>query len=167
MEHMLTIFTIINLIINLGVFAIFELKKPSVRDFLPLVVVCAAASLGRVIFSFIPQVQPVTALVIITGSAYGSLYGYVTGSLCALMNVMLKDSVLTADSMTARGYGSKHRRLYDRYSFSIRDIIFIFISALLFICAVFFSQIIIPLILAPLFYNLYEEILWKYYQLKI
>lgn len=88
-------------------------------------------------------------------------------TLNALMNVMLKDSVLTADSMTARGYGSKHRRLYDRYVFSIRDIIFIIVSVALFICAVFFSQIIIPLILAPLFYNLYEEILWKYYQSKI
>lgn len=104
MEHMLTIFTIIYLIINLAVFAVFELKKPSVRDFLPLVVVCAAASLGRVIFSFIPQVQPVTALIIITGSAYGSLYGYVTGSLCALIsNMMLGQGPWTLFQMTAWG----------------------------------------------------------------
>lgn len=104
MEHMLTILIIVNLIINIAVLAIFELKKPAVKDFLPLVVICAGASLGRVIFSFIPQIQPVTVLVIITGSAYGGLYGYVTGSLCALIsNMMLGQGPWTPFQMTAWG----------------------------------------------------------------
>lgn len=104
MEHMLTILIIVNLIINIAALTIFELKKPAVREFLPLVVICAGASLGRVIFSFIPQIQPVTVLVIITGSAYGSLYGYVTGSLCALIsNMMLGQGPWTPFQMTAWG----------------------------------------------------------------
>ena len=104
MEHMLTILIIINIIINIAIFAIFELKKPAVRDFLPLVVICAGASLGRVIFSFMPQIQPVTVLVIITGSAYGSLYGYITGSLCALIsNMMLGQGPWTFFQMTGWG----------------------------------------------------------------
>lgn len=88
-------------------------------------------------------------------------------TLNALMNVMLYDSALTADSMTARGYGSKHRRLYKRYNICMEDVVFIIISALLFILAVFFKSFIIPLILAPVFYNIYKEIAWKYYQSKI
>lgn len=104
MEHMLIILIIINLIINIFALAIFELKKPAIREFLPLVVICTGACLGRVIFSFIPQIQPVTALVIITGSAYGSLYGYITGSLCALIsNMMLGQGPWTLFQMTAWG----------------------------------------------------------------
>lgn len=104
MEHMLTILIIANLIINIFALAVFELKKPAIREFLPLVVICTGASLGRVIFSFIPQLQPVTALVIITGSAYGSLYGYITGSLCALIsNMMLGQGPWTLFQMTAWG----------------------------------------------------------------
>ena len=103
-KHMLTILIIINIIINIFFLGLFELKRPAVRDFLPLVVICAAASLGRVIFSFIPQVQPVTVLVIITGSAYGCLYGYVTGSLCAVIsNMMLGQGPWTLFQMTAWG----------------------------------------------------------------
>lgn len=104
MEYMLTILIIVNLIINISAFAVFELKKPAIREFLPLVVICAAASLGRAVFSLIPQVQPVTALVIITGSAYGSLYGYITGSLSALIsNMMLGQGPWTLFQMTAWG----------------------------------------------------------------
>ncbi len=84
-----------------------------------------------------------------------------------LMSVMLKDSVLTADSMTARGYGLKRRKLYKRYSICIEDIVFIITALLLFISAVFFRLFIMPLILAPVIYNIFKEISWKYYQWKI
>lgn len=104
MENMLLVFIIINLIINGIFFVIFEVKRPSVKDFIPLAVICAASSLGRLVFSFIPQVQPVTSLVIITGSAYGSLYGYITGALCALIsNMMLGQGPWTVFQMTAWG----------------------------------------------------------------
>lgn len=88
-------------------------------------------------------------------------------TLNTLMNVMLHDSVLTADSMTARGYGTKHRRLYKRYNLCMEDVVFIITSTLLFILSLFFRIFIIPLILAPVFYNIYKEIAWKYYQSKI
>lgn len=104
MENLTLIFVIINLIINGVFFTIFELKKPDVKDFIPITVICAAASLGRLVFSFIPQVQPVTALVIISGSAYGGLYGYITGSLCALIsNMLLGQGTWTLFQMTGWG----------------------------------------------------------------
>ena len=45
----------------------FERRKPSVKDILPVVVMVAVASAGRVVFNFLPQIQPVTAIVIIMG----------------------------------------------------------------------------------------------------
>ena len=88
-------------------------------------------------------------------------------TLNTLMNVMLYDSILTADSMTARGYGLKQRKLYKRYTVCIEDVFFTIIAVLLFISACFFRLFIIPLILAPVFYNIFKEISWKYYQWKI
>lgn len=88
-------------------------------------------------------------------------------TLNTLMNVMLYDSILTADSMTARGYGLKHRKLYKRYTVCTTDVIFTIIALLLFISALFFRLFIIPLILAPVIYNIFKEISWKYYQWKI
>ena len=104
MDNLLYLFLTIHILINLSFFVFFELQKPSVRDFIPIAVICSGASLGRLIFSFIPQVQPVTVLVIITGAAYGPLYGYITGSLCALFsNMLLGQGLWTFFQMTAWG----------------------------------------------------------------
>lgn len=104
MENFLLITIIINLIINIFFFVVFELKRPSVKEFIPLAVICSAASLSRLIFSFIPQVQPVTVLVAISGSAYGPIYGYITGSLCALLsNMFLGQGPWTVFQMTGWG----------------------------------------------------------------
>lgn len=94
----------IMLIINLVFFLLFERTKPKPADILPIVVICCGASLGRVIFAVIPQVQPVTALVIIMGSVYGCRKGYVTGALCALMsNLFLGQGPWTLFQMTGWG----------------------------------------------------------------
>jgi energy-coupling factor transport system substrate-specific component len=90
--------------INLWFFFLFEREKPKTEDILPIVVVCTGASLGRVIFALIPQVQPVTTLVIIMGSVYGARKGYVTGALCALIsNMFLGQGPWTLFQMTAWG----------------------------------------------------------------
>ncbi len=90
--------------INLIFFVLFERTKPKPKDILPMVVICCGASLGRVIFNVLPQVQPVTALVIVAGSVYGCRIGYVTGALCALVsNLFLGQGPWTLFQMTAWG----------------------------------------------------------------
>ena len=65
-------------------FVSFESRRPALRDIMPVIIICTLASAGRVIFGFLPQVQPVTAIVIITGICYGRQTGFLTGALCAL-----------------------------------------------------------------------------------
>lgn len=104
MENFMLITIIINLLINLIMLLIFELKRPSIKTILPMVVIVSASSLGRLVFSFIPQIQPVTALIIISGSSFGSLFGFVSGSLSALVsNMFLGQGTWTLYQMTAWG----------------------------------------------------------------
>lgn len=92
------------LFLNIIFFVLFEMERPKPKDILPMVVVCCGAALGRVIFALIPQVQPVTSLVIIMGSVYGCRRGYVTGALCALLsNLFLGQGPWTLFQMTAWG----------------------------------------------------------------
>ena len=83
----------------------FERRKPSVKDILPVVVMVAVASAGRVVFNFLPQIQPVTAIVIIMGVYCGKQTGFLTGSLCALVsNLFLGQGPWTGGS-AGRGFG--------------------------------------------------------------
>lgn len=92
------------LLINALFFLAFERTHPQPKDILPIVVICCGASLGRVVFALVPQVQPVTALVIVAGSVYGCRKGYVTGALCALVsNLFLGQGPWTLFQMTAWG----------------------------------------------------------------
>lgn len=104
MNNLLLITGGIMLLINALFFLGFEKEKPKPQDILPIVVICCSAALGRVVFAVIPQVQPVTALVIITGSVFGVKRGYVTGALCALVsNIFLGQGPWTLFQMTAWG----------------------------------------------------------------
>lgn len=104
MNHLLIITCSSMLLINLIFFILFEREKPGPEDILPMVVICCGAALGRVVFAVIPQVQPVTALVIIMGSVYGCRKGYMTGALCALVsNLFLGQGPWTLFQMTAWG----------------------------------------------------------------
>lgn len=91
-------------IIILGYFLCFELKKPSVQRIMPIVILVALGSVGRIVFAFIPQVQPTTAIVIIAGATLGSTDGFMTGALCALVsNVILGQGPWTPFQMIAWG----------------------------------------------------------------
>ena len=82
----------------------FERRKPSVKDILPVVVMVAVASAGRVVFNFLPQIQPVTAIVIIMGVYCGKQTGFLAGSLCALVsNLFLGQGPWTPFQMLAWG----------------------------------------------------------------
>lgn len=69
-------------------FASFEHAKPRPRDFMPIVVLAAIAAAGRVLFGPIPNVMPVTAIVIIAGACFGKEAGFLTGALSALASNM-------------------------------------------------------------------------------
>lgn len=91
-------------IIILGYFLCFELKKPSVQRIMPIVILVALGSVGRIVFAFIPQVQPTTVIVIIAGAALGSADGFMTGALCALVsNVIMGQGPWTPFQMIAWG----------------------------------------------------------------
>lgn len=86
------------------VFIITERRGVKLRELMPVVVMSAIASVGRVIFTFIPQVQPVTAVVIIMGMCYGAQSGFITGALTAFAsNIFMGMGPWTVWQMCAWG----------------------------------------------------------------
>lgn len=67
-------------------FLSFERKRPSAREIVPIAVLSATAALGRVIFAPFPSFKPTSAIVIITGIAFGPQAGFVTGAAAALVS---------------------------------------------------------------------------------
>ncbi len=100
-----TIVSFMGVLLILAVFFIvFERRKPKAREIIPIAVMCAVASVGRVIFNFIPQVQPVTVIVIIMGACFGKQAGFMTGALSALVsNMILGQGFWTPFQMLAWG----------------------------------------------------------------
>ncbi|MBQ6380102.1 MAG: ECF transporter S component [Clostridia bacterium] len=70
-------------------FLLIEKKKLPLSTFLPVVVMVAIGSIGRIIFGFIPNVQPVTVIVVIMGLCYNPESGFLTGALSALVSNMV------------------------------------------------------------------------------
>lgn len=62
----------------------YELKKPRAREWIPLAVMAALASVGRVVFAPIPFFKPTSAIIIITASVFGAEAGFLTGAISAL-----------------------------------------------------------------------------------
>lgn len=101
----LTLYSMLTaLLICILFFIAFELSHPKPEIILPMVVLCTAASIGRLIFAFIPQVQPVTVIVILTGYYLGSSYGFICGSLVAVIsNITLGQGPWTPFQMLGWG----------------------------------------------------------------
>lgn len=89
-------------------------------------------------------------------------YGAIVFSL--LLSVMLEDSAITADSMIARGYISGRRRLFKKYIFHAEDIIIALISSCLFTLIFLSEDFIVLLVLLPVFYNMYRELIEKFFK---
>lgn len=64
----------------------FERGKTGARELVVIAVMTAISVLGRLIFAPIPGFKPVTAVVIITGMAYGMQAGFLTGALTAIVS---------------------------------------------------------------------------------
>lgn len=64
----------------------FEKKEHSVTKLLLIAAMTALSVGGRLLFSAVPGLKPVTAMVIITGLYFGSEAGFLTGSMAALLS---------------------------------------------------------------------------------
>lgn len=63
---------------------IYEMKKPQAREWIPIAVMAALASVGRVAFAPTPFFKPTSAIIIITASVFGPEAGFLTGAISAL-----------------------------------------------------------------------------------
>lgn len=91
--------------------------------------------------------------------------------LSVLLSVMLEDSVDTALSMDARGYGKGKRTSYLCYAFGIMDGILLASTAAMAVIYVCkppeFKVYMAVFLLLPVIYNIAKELQWKFYQSKI
>lgn len=84
--------------------ASFEASRPALRQLMPTAVLAAVAAAGRVLFSPIPDVKPVSAIAILAGAALGRRSGFVVGALAALAsNVFFGQGPWTPWQMYAWG----------------------------------------------------------------
>ncbi|MGI6157039.1 MAG: ECF transporter S component [Saccharofermentanales bacterium] len=73
---------------NVPFFVHYERSHPKAREILPIVVMAAIATAGRLIFGPLPSFKPVSAIVIVTALAFGRRSGYMCGALTALASNM-------------------------------------------------------------------------------
>lgn len=62
-------------------FMIFEHRRPQAREVVVIAVMASLAVAGRAAFFMIPQVKPITAIIMITGICLGPEAGFLTGAL--------------------------------------------------------------------------------------
>ena len=70
------------LFVTMGV----ERSAPRLRQIMPVVVLAAVAAVGRMLFAPVPDVKPVTAIIIVAGTALGARAGFSVGALAALVS---------------------------------------------------------------------------------
>ncbi len=77
---------IIAVLCNIPFLLNFEKSKTNTREVVLIAVMVALTVVSRLIFAPLPSFKPVTAMVIITGIAFGGRAGYVTGAMSALLS---------------------------------------------------------------------------------
>jgi len=65
-------------------FMSLEMRKPKARDIVPIAVMAALGTVGRMLFVWAPNFKPTTAIIIISGMAFGPQAGFLTGAVSAL-----------------------------------------------------------------------------------
>lgn len=101
--YLLTSFVIIGLII-LPQYKKFEKSKLNSRNIVVSALIIAIASASRLPFATIPNVQPVSMIVILTGYIFGANTGFIVGSMTALVsNMILGQGPWTPWQMVAWG----------------------------------------------------------------
>lgn len=85
--YFISFLVLIEMMIPFGV--AFETRKVSARDLVTVAVLCALAAVGRTAFFMMPNFNPVIAIVIICGVAFGCETGYITGAVTMLVSNMV------------------------------------------------------------------------------
>jgi len=82
----------------------YERSRPPARMVALVAALAALAALGRDAFAAVPDVKPITAIVLVTGIAFGAAPGFATGALAALAsNVLLGEGPWTPWQMLGWG----------------------------------------------------------------
>lgn len=82
----------------------FEGRKPQSRELVVISVLCALGVAGRAAFFMLPQFKPVTAIAIISGTAFGGETGFLVGAVTMLAsNVLFGQGPWTPWQMLAMG----------------------------------------------------------------
>lgn len=70
---------------------VFDKKKAQARDMVPIALMAAICVVGRAAFAIVPlpNFKPVSAIIIISGVAFGPEAGYLTGALAAILSNFL------------------------------------------------------------------------------
>ena len=74
--------TLIIIEVMLPFFFSFETRKPQARELVTIAVMCALATASRVVVP-IPNFKPISAIIMITGIAFGPEAGFMTGAISA------------------------------------------------------------------------------------
>lgn len=97
--------TLVIIEIMLPFFASFESRKPQSRELVTLAVMAALATASRVAFVFIPYFKAITAVIMITGIAFGPQAGFLTGAISAFAsNFFFSQGPWTPWQMFAYGF---------------------------------------------------------------
>lgn len=87
-------------------FLAFETRKPQARELVTIAVMAAIAAVSRMAFAFIPHFKPITAIIMITGMAFGAQAGFLTGTIAAFAsNFAFGQGPWTPWQMMAYGIG--------------------------------------------------------------
>ena len=87
-------------------FLAFERRKPQARELVTIAVMAALAAASRAAFAFLPHFKPITAIIMITGIAFGAEAGFLTGAVSAFAsNFVFGQGPWTPWQMMAYGIG--------------------------------------------------------------
>ncbi len=85
-------------------FAYFEGRKIKTGELVVIASAIAAAVAGRALMSFLPQLKPTAAIVLVTAAAFGGSVGFITGSLSMLLsNFIFGQGIFTPFQMLGMG----------------------------------------------------------------
>ena len=86
-------------------FLAFETRKPQARELVTIAVMAALAVASRVVI-VIPNFKPITAIIMLTGIAFGAEAGFMTGAISAFAsNFFFSQGPWTPWQMMAYGFG--------------------------------------------------------------
>ncbi|MDR2672401.1 MAG: ECF transporter S component [Coriobacteriales bacterium] len=128
MQQTALISTLSVLVALVPFFVNLELDRLTPRDIMPIVVFATLAVAGRIVFAPLPNIKPVSAIVIMAGLSFGRHSGFMVGALAALVsNLFFGQGPWTPWQMYAwglMGYGAGV--LEDHGAFKHKAIVFVY-----------------------------------------